>query len=304
MERTPWQDGLDRVADGLRGEARHAEMMSQHSTLKVGGAAELFIEPLDLEDLQSAVAVLAQEEIPWIVVGGGSNLLVADAGFAGCVISLAHFNALETLPGARLQAGAGVTTYGLTHYACDACLTGLEFMVGIPGTFGGAVAVNAGAHGWSILDRVDTLMTLTAAGVRERGKSELEFGYRFLKLEPGEIVVSAILSLDQGDCAEIERVMEQNLSHRKTVQRVGYPNAGCFFKNPPGQEAWRLIDQAGLRGVKVGGAQVSEVHCNFLVNTGSATATDFLKLCDLIKDRVKSSSGIELEEEVRVVGVL
>jgi len=298
-----FQESLDRVVDGLRGESRHAEPMALHTTLKVGGPADLFIEPRDLEDLQNALVVLTQEEVPWMVVGGGSNLLVSDAGFAGCVISLSHFTTIEKLAGARLEVGAGVTTSQLTHFTSDECLTGVEFMAGIPGTVGGAIAVNAGAHGWSIVDRVKTLTTVRDGEVCVRGKDELEYGYRFMKLEPGEIVVSAVLFLDQGDCDEIERVMEQNLAHRKTVQRVGYPSAGSFFKNPPGHEAWRLIDQAGLRGLKEGGAQVSEVHCNFLVNTGSATATDFLRLAQFIKDRVKSSSGVELEEEVRVVGV-
>ncbi|HYS42916.1 MAG TPA: UDP-N-acetylmuramate dehydrogenase, partial [Geobacteraceae bacterium] len=191
---------------------------------------------------------------------------------------------------------------GLVRFAEERRLAGLEFLIGIPGTAGGALSMNAGAHGEAILDRLDTLTTLSGGELGTRTRAELEYGYRFLKLAPGEIIVAATFRLDAGTPAEIEERIERFLAHRRNAQRVGQPNAGSFFKNPEGEQAWRLIDAAGLRGYRVGGAQVSEVHANFLVNRGGATARDFLELAGVIRERVKATAGIELEEEVRIVG--
>lgn len=296
------REGLARVATELRGEAKWDEPMAQHTALRVGGPADLFIEPADLADLKDALANLAAEEIPYFVVGGGYNLLVQDGGVRGCVISLRGLDGLKPLPGARLEVGAGVTNGMLCRVAAENCLSGIEFLCGIPGTFGGAVAMNAGAHGCETLRRVESLTTLRHGEIVVQKGGELNFGYRFLKLDPGEIVVSARLRLEPAERRAIEARMTGYLSLRGGSQRVAFPSAGSFFKNPPGQQAWRLIDEAGLRGVSVGGAQVSEVHTNFLVNRGGARATDFLALAALVKVRVQESCGVELEEEVHVIG--
>ncbi len=292
----------ERVARELRGEAKLDEPMSRHTALKVGGPADLFIEPADLPDLQEALAMLSAEGVPYLVVGGGYNLLVRDGGFRGCVISLRGLDAMRPLPGGRLEVWAGVSNRMLCTVAAENCLGGMEFLIGIPGSFGGALAMNAGAHGAETLQRVESLTTLRQGGIAVRKGEELSFGYRFLQLLPGEIVVCATLRLEPTERRLVEERMSGFLASRGSSQRVGFPSAGSFFKNPPGEQAWRLIDQAGLRGVGIGGAQVSELHANFLVNRGGASATDFLALAALAKERVRECSGVALEEEVRVVG--
>ena len=286
----------------LRGEAQRDEPLATHTALRVGGPADLFIEPDDLEDLRGAVETLRAERIDYFVVGGGYNLLVRDGGFRGCAISLRRLDTLRPLPDARLEVGAGVTNGMLCKVAAENCLSGVEFLCGIPGSFGGALAMNAGAHGGETLRQVESLVTLCGGKIVTRKGEELGFGYRYLRLIPGEIVVSARLRMAEAERRDIEERMAGYLALRGGSQRVAFPSAGSFFKNPPGQQAWRLIDQAGLRGVQVGGAQVSEVHANFLVNRGGATATDFLALAALVKVRVQESCAVELEEEVRVVG--
>ena len=296
------REGLEKVAAELRGEVKRDEPMSQHTALRVGGPADLFIEPADLADLTDALANLAAGGIPYFVVGGGYNLLVRDAGIRGCVISLRGLDSLKPLPGARLEVGAGVTNAMLCRIAAESCLSGIEFLCGIPGTFGGAVAMNAGAHGGEIMRRVESLTTLRDGRGTGQKIGDITYGYRYLKLFPGEIVVCAKLRLEPEERRLIEERMAGYLSLRGSSQRVSFPSAGSFFKNPPGEQAWRLIDRAGLRGVSVGGAQVSEVHTNFLVNRGGARAVDFLALAALVKLRVQETSGVELEEEVRVIG--
>lgn len=293
---------LEKLAGDLRGEARWDEPMSRHTSLKVGGPADLFIVPADLADLKGAVAKLDAQKIPYLVLGGGYNLLVRDGGIRGCVISLKGIANLDPLPGARLEVGAGVVNAALCRFAAENCLGGIEFLCGIPGTFGGALTMNAGAHGGETMQRVETLTTLKEGEILVRKSAELSYGYRFLKLQPGEIVVSAKLRLEPAERRVIEERMSGYISKRSGAQRVAFSSAGSFFKNPPGESAWRLIDATGLRGKIVGGAQVSEAHTNFLVNRGGAKAADFLTLAALVKLRVRETSGIELEEEVKIVG--
>lgn len=296
------REGLDRVVRGLRGEAKKDEPMAAHTALRIGGPADLFIEPDDLDDLRSALENLKAEGIAYFVIGGGYNMLVRDGGFRGCAISLRRLDTLRPLPEARLEVGAGVTNGMLCRVAAESCLSGVEFLCGIPGSFGGALAMNAGAHGFEILQLVERLDTLRGGEQVSRSGEELEFGYRNLTLLPGEIVVSACLRMAEAERRDIEERMAGFQAHRGGTQRVTFPSAGSFFKNPPGQQAWRLIDQAGLRGFQVGKAQVSEVHANFLVNRGGATSTDFLALAALVKVKVQETSSVELEEEVRIIG--
>lgn len=296
------REWLDQVVADLRGEAKSDEPLATHTALRVGGPADLFIEPDDLDDLRGALVHLEAAGIPYFVIGGGYNLLVRDGGFRGCAISLRRLDTLKPLPGARLEVGAGVGNGMLCRVAAESCLSGIEFLCGIPGSFGGALAMNAGAHGDETLRRVELLVTLCGGEIVTRKGGELEWGYRYLQLLPGEIVVSARLRLEPAERRDIESCMAGYLSLRGGSQRVAFPSAGSFFKNPPGLQAWRLIDQAGLRGVSVGGAQVSEVHTNFLVNRGGASAADFLALAALVKQRVRQNSSVELEEEVRVIG--
>lgn len=292
----------DEIKKKVRGEVLADEPLALHTSLRVGGAADLFATPADLDDLRELLRLLAETGTPRLVIGGGYNLLVRDGGFRGVAISLANFRRLEQLPGDRIRAGAGVTNGALVRFAEERRLAGLEFLIGIPGTVGGALNMNAGAHGEAILDRLETLTSLCGGEVRNRERGELEYGYRYLRLSPGEIIVETVFRLEAGEPAEMEERIERFLAHRRNAQRVTHPNAGSFFKNPAGEQAWRLIESAGLRGYRIGGAQVSEAHANFLVNRGGATARDFLDLAALIKARVKETSGVLLEEEVRIVG--
>lgn len=286
----------------LRGEVLAGEPLARHTSLRVGGAADWFVTPADPDDLRDALRLTAEMGLPCLVIGGGFNLLVRDGGYRGAVLSLRNLRRLERGSGSRLIAEAGVTNAALAAFAAQEGLSGLEFLAGIPGTVGGALSMNAGAHGGAVIDRVESLVSLVAGTFQRKERSELDYGYRFLRLSPGEIVTEATFMLQADAPAAVRQRMDDLLALRRGAQHVTYPNAGSFFKNPEGQQAWRLIESAGLRGYCVGGAQVSEVHANFLVNRGGATATDFLQLARLVKEKVRRASGVVLEEEVRIVG--
>lgn len=286
----------------IRGEVLNNEPLSRHTSLKVGGAADLFVVPADLADLRDLMAALSANSIPWMVIGGGYNLLVRDGGFRGAVISLKGLDRLQQLDADLVVAEAGVATGVLALFAAERGLAGIEFLIGIPGTVGGAISMNAGAHGAAVLDRVESLEIIRGGEVAVLARDELDYGYRFLSLAAGEIIISATFRLAVESIIEIEERIGEYLDHRRKSHRVGYPNAGSFFRNPEETQAWRLIEDAGLSGYRVGGAQVSEEHANFLVNRGGAKAADFIELGRIIKERVKESSGITLEEEVRIVG--
>lgn len=290
------------LAGAVRGEVRCDEPMARHTSLQVGGPADWFITPRDRADLETVLGILAEQGIPYLVLGGGYNLLVRDGGFRGAILSLACFNRLEVADHGVLSSGAGAINRHVAMVCRDKGLSGLEFLVGIPGTIGGALAMNAGAAGRAIGDRVLTVTTLRNGVLTETPRELLEFAYRRFRLEPGEIILHAEFRLESAPVQEIDALLGDMLAHRRTTQQVGYPNAGSFFRNPAAGPAWRYIDAAGLRGLHHGGAQVSPVHANFLVNRGGATAADFLALAAEIKDRVRRTSGIELEEEVRIVG--
>lgn len=290
------------LSERLKGEILRDEPMARHTSLKVGGPADFFVVPADRGDLESLLALLAEAATPHFVVGGGYNLLVRDGGIRGVVVSLERFRELAQLSGGKVSAGAGVTNQMLVGYLRERGLGGLEFLCGIPGTIGGALAMNAGAKGGAILEHVEELITLRDGMIRPVRRDELEYGYRYVRLAPGEIIAGATFRLEPDDPDKIGYRIASYLAHRAESQKVGYPNAGSFFKNPDGGAAWRLIDGAGLRGTRIGGAQVSEVHANFLINRGDATAADFLALAALVKDEVRRNTGISLEEEVRIIG--
>ena len=286
----------------IRGEVLKNEPLSRHTALKVGGPADIFVTPADLDDLRALMAALGANGIPWMVIGGGYNLLVRDGGFRGAVISLKGLARLEQLDAGLIEAQAGVTTGTLALFAAERGLAGIEFLIGIPGTVGGALSMNAGAHGAAVFDCVESLDTIRGGEVAVTERGKLVIGYRFLSLADGEIIISASFRLVPESIIEIEERIGAFLEHRRSFQKVGYPSAGSFFRNPEGMQAWRLIADAGLSGCRVGGAQVSEAHANFLVNRGGAKAADFIELGGIIKERVKESCGITLEEEVRIVG--
>ena len=286
----------------IRGKILRNEPMSRHTSLKVGGPADFFAVPENVEDLQSLVRQLSVAGVSWLTVGSGYNLLVRDGGIRGVVISLERFTGISREGAHSIRVEAGVENLTVVRFAQKHGLGGIGFISGIPGTVGGAVRMNAGAYGEGILQRAQCLTILRKGEVREFCIDELDFGYRRLSLETGDILLAVLLRLELRDPESTEEEIRKDLALRRDKHNVGFPSAGSFFKNPPGQAAWRLIDEAGLRGVQVGGAQVSELHSNFLINRGGATASDFLELAAMVKSAVFASSGTMLEEEVRIVG--
>ncbi|MDH3390688.1 MAG: UDP-N-acetylmuramate dehydrogenase [Desulfobulbaceae bacterium] len=286
--------------------------MSQYSTLKVGGPAEAIISVANVEDLKRLVHWLKENDISWWIIGRGSNILVPDRGLSGVTIVLeGEFIGLEKIenqPGqkdktAMIRAGGGCLLSKAVHFCTANSLTGLEFAVGIPGSIGGAVIMNAGAWDNEIgnLLASATLMNNNGKVFTELGQN-LGFTYRGWGIETNTILLDATFVLTIGFKDEIKAACNRYLELRKKKQPLREPSAGSFFKNPPGLSAGRLIDEAGLKGHLIGGAKVSEKHANFIINTGNATATDILNLMHFVQDTVYKHSGIRLEPEVHILG--
>lgn len=276
--------------------------MNRHTSLKVGGPADLFAIPEDADDLKSLISQLSSASMPWLAVGRGYNLLVRDGGIRGAVISLERLARIAARGEGLIMAEAGAENLAVVRFGQTLGLGGISFICGIPGTIGGAVRMNAGAYGEGLLERTACLTLLRDGVIREFCSSQLDYGYRRLSLESGDILLAVLLRLEERAPADTEEEIRRDLELRRSKHNVGFPSAGSFFKNPPGQAAWKLIDAADLRGGSVGGAAVSEQHSNFLVNKGGATAADFLELAEKVKAAVLKTSGILLEEEVRIVG--
>ncbi len=294
---------FDELRAAFRGELKENEPLSRHTSLKVGGPADLFAVPADVEDLLALVSWLDGRGIARMAMGGGYNLLVRDGGIRGAIVSLERFNRIEQVGPELVRAEAGAENLAVIRFAQERGLGGIGFISGIPGTVGGAIRMNAGAYGEGILGRTECLTLLRGKEVRDFCMADLEYGYRHLELQPGDLVLAALFRLEGREPHLTSAEIRKDLELRRSKHNVGFPSAGSFFKNPPGQAAWRLIDAAGMRGAEVGGAQVSQVHSNFLVNRGGATAQDFLELAGRVKAAVLETSGISLEEEVRIVGV-
>lgn len=292
----------DNIRTSFRGQLLRDEPMRLHTSLKTGGPADLYAIPEDAEDLHNLLTCLGERNIPWMPIGRGYNLLVRDKGIRGAIISLERFNRITASGGTLIKAEAGAENLAVVRFAQNMGLGGIGFISGIPGTIGGAIKMNAGAYGEGILERTDRLTLLRGGRIGDFRIEELDYGYRHLKLEDGDIVLAATFKLDEREPFHTEEEIRKDLELRRSKHNVGHPSAGSFFKNPHGQAAWRLIDAAGMRGAKVGGAQVSEVHSNFLVNTGAATTQDFLDLAAMVKNAVFTASGVILAEEVRIVG--
>lgn len=292
--------GLEHIRTWFKGELLFHEPLARHVSLKVGGPVDLLATPDSREELQQLVTLLDQQQIPRFVLGGGFNLLPTDAGFRGCAISLKRINRLQ-LDDTVVTIEAGASNQSLARAVAELGLSGIEFLIGIPGSVGGAVRMNAGAHGSDIFSVVQTVTLLDQGQFRELPREQLNYGYRSFELPDNSVIVAVRLQLAEASLQTVRSRMEEQLGLRWATQNVKFPNAGSFFKNPPGESAWRLIDQAGLRGFSIGNAQVSELHTNFLINRGNATAADFRALAATVKERVKTTCGIELEEEVQLL---
>lgn len=280
------------------------EPLANHTTWRIGGPADLLIQPKDKESLRTALQILHRHDIPWSVIGRGSNLLVRDRGIRGAVLKVTEGLSHCEFRGEEVCVGAGYSMIRLAMETGKMGLTGMEFAGGIPGTVGGAVYMNAGAHG-SDLSRIliDAEILFESGDMKVLTNEELNFSYRTSLLQQQKgIVVEARFRLQQGDRKEIAATLAANKERRRQTQPLQMPCAGSVFRNPPGDHAGRLIEAAGLKGYRYGGAQVSEIHANFIVNCGGATAADVLTLIKHIQDTIRDKNGIDMHPEVLVVG--
>ena len=286
--------------DGLKLQ----EMMKEHTTFRVGGAADYFIQPKSAEKLRAALEILHRYEIPVLVIGNGSNLLVRDKGIRGAVIQIYNRMADITVAGDTIYAKGGALLSAVAARAAEHSLTGLEFASGIPGSIGGAVVMNAGAYGGEMKDVLVSVEVLTQdLEIKTIPAAELDLGYRHSIIpEKGYIVLGATLRLKEGDAVEIRGRMAELAEQRRAKQPLQYPSAGSTFKRPEGYFAGKLVQDAGLKGKTIGGAQVSEKHSGFLINIGGATAQDILDLIAFCQKEVKEQFGVTLETEVKIVG--
>ena len=280
------------------------EPMARHTTFRIGGPADYFVELGSIEQIRAAIQVCREENLPWFVLGRGSNLLVSDKGYRGVILSIYKDFQKTEIQGETVTVQAGVLLTTLSGKVLDASLTGLEFASGIPGTIGGVVVMNAGAYGGEMKDIVRKVTVLDQDGeVRTLTCGEMQFGYRTsLAKKKGYIVLGAELTLKQGEKEKIREEMQTLKAKRIEKQPLEFPSAGSTFKRPEGYFAGKLIMDAGLRGAAVGGAQVSEKHCGFVVNTGNATAADVRELMRRVQEKVEEQFGVHLEPEVRFLG--
>jgi UDP-N-acetylmuramate dehydrogenase len=291
--------------------------LAPFTTIATGGKAGLLVTVEDVPALAAVLAVLDQRRADWFCLGAGSNLLVADKGYDGVVIKLGEgFQYVDGLPAAAgapkeadsagspvvLTVGAGVYLARLAAVAAEAGLTGMEHACGIPGTVGGAVAMNAGAYGWCLRDVVREVEVVTGSGAGWVAACDMEWGYRFCRLPDRAIVTTVRLALQRGDRDTCLACQRSYLRQRRQKQPRSVRTFGSAFKNPPGQHAGRLVEAAGLKGVRRGGAEISSVHGNFLVNLGDATTADVLALMAIMRQGVERMSGIVLEPEVKLLG--
>ena len=279
------------------------EPMSRHTTFRVGGPADVLVTP-EAGKLAAVTGACREAGEPYYIVGNGSNLLVGDGGIRGVVILTRDGMDEISADGVRITAGAGALLSRTASLAASHALTGMEFAAGIPGTIGGAMVMNAGAYGGEMKDVTEEVTVLTEKGeIKTLKREELKMGYRTsIIAEKGYLVLEAVLQLTDGDLKEIRAVMEDLKKKRISKQPLEYPSAGSTFKRPKGYFAGKLIMDAGLRGFQVGGAQVSEKHCGFVINTGDATAEDVTELIRQVAERVKAQSGVTLEPEVKLLG--
>ncbi|WP_241157070.1 UDP-N-acetylmuramate dehydrogenase [Adlercreutzia sp. ZJ304] len=287
------------------GEVMLAEPMSAHTTYRIGGPARWFVRADSLSALTGLLDACANQRMSWAMVGRGSNLLVADSGFDGVVVTLGRdFRAFRVQEdGLSISAGAGVLLSAVVQEAFKRSLAGLEFAVGTPGNLGGALRMNAGSADEYIGSRVVSVTVYTpGVGMRKLQASDVKWGYRATSFALDDVILECELALEGADPFFIRGKMEANLKRRKASQPLDLPSCGSVFRNPPGESAAKLIDKAGLKGTKCGGAQVSNKHANFIVNTGGASAADVRQLIDTVKARVFESYGIQLTTEVRFLG--
>ncbi len=289
---------------GLQEYVMKDEPMSRHTTFRVGGTADFFVEIGSPEELLDIINYLTETDRSYFILGNGSNLLVGDKGYEGVILHLGErFNSI-TVEGNTITAQAGALLSTVAKTAAKNGLSGMEFAAGIPGTIGGAVVMNAGAYEGEMKQIITKVTVMTREGeILELDNETMEFGYRtsIIKNRPF-VVLSAVISLEKGDMASIQSKMDDFNNRRRSKQPLEYPSAGSTFKRPEGYYAGKLIMDAGLRGYRVGGAQVSEKHCGFIINVGNATAADISELMDEVIEKVEKQFSVTLEPEIIRIG--
>lgn len=281
------------------------EMMSKHTTFCVGGPAAFYLVPETMEEVPEAIRFAREKKLPFYLIGRGSNILVGDGGYDGVIIEIGKgLEKIEFRPDGTVEAQAGISLARMASRLADRGLTGFEFASGIPGTLGGAITMNAGAYGGEIKDCIKSATVLTESGDRlVLDKEKMELGYRSSIVQKEQyIVLLAIFSFEKGEPEQIKAQMKELNRKRREKQPLEYPSAGSTFKRPEGYYAGKLIEDAGLRGYRVGDAQVSEKHCGFVVNRGHATAAQIRQLMQDVQDTVKEKFQVDLEPEVRMIG--
>ena len=280
------------------------EPMKRHTTFRIGGPADFFLLPSTVDEVRGILEICREEELPYFILGNGSNLLVSDKGYRGVIIQLYRNFSNISVEGNEICASSGALLSQIAAAARNASLTGFEFAGGIPGTLGGAVFMNAGAYGGELKDVLKEAVVMTEQGeILTLPVEKLDMGYRTSRIKKaGYLVLEARLVLEQGDMDKIRDITKDLTEKRVSKQPLKYPSAGSTFKRPEGYFAGKLIMDAGLRGYQVGDAQVSEKHCGFVINKGNATAADVLTLIDNVREKVQEQFGVTLEPEVKFLG--
>jgi UDP-N-acetylmuramate dehydrogenase len=293
---------IELLLKDFKGKALQNEPLGKYTSLKVGGIADVVVFPLNLTDLIQLMEGIRKHKVPFFVIGAGSNLIIRDGGMRGIVIKLSHFTRIEKIDAATLFVESGVFLPRLLKYTLEASLTGLEFLCSIPGNVGGAIKMNAGIPGREISDVVESVRLLTFQGeIVDIGKKEACFGYRRSKFPKG-VLLGGVFKLQQASRHEVQEKIAVLLKKRRETQPLSYPNVGSIFKNPPGFYAGRLIEEVGLKGFQIGGAQISGKHANFIINKGSATAGDIIQLIKKAGKEVEAKKGLVLELEAKIIG--
>ncbi len=300
-----WRDIFS--GEVFEGEVRFLEPMRNHTSLKIGGPADVFAIPHNLLSLRNMHVNLKKSKIPFLLLGGGTNILVMDKGIEGAVISFRSFKKAYVLSenddDVYLFVEAGILLHRLINFSRESGYSGLEGLVGIPGTVGGAICGNTGAFGYEMKDVLISVAIADAEGRIEKVEAErIDFGYRSSSISANEMILSAEIKLKKDKKEDVSAKVDDFLKRKRQKQPLWEPSAGCVFKNPPGLYAGKLIDEAGCKGMRIGDVEASTLHANFFINKGGATAYDFIRLMEEVAQRVKEKSGVILEPEIKIVG--
>ena len=291
----------------FEGDVRSMEPMMKHTSLRIGGPADLFVVPRNLSSLQNILSVLDRKKIPFFIIGGGTNILVKDGGIGGVVISLASFRKIEILSenemNVRVYVETGTPLQRLVNFSKEKGYSGIEGLAGIPGCVGGAISGNAGAFGYEMKDVITSVSVMNNKGnIKNHGAEIIDFGYRRSGISSTELLLSAEILLKKDDKKHVSAKIEDFLKRKWESQPLSEPSAGCVFKNPTMLSAGKLIEEAGCKGMRMGGVEVSSTHANFFINKGKARAVDFIRLMEEVTQRVKKKFQVVLEPEIRIVG--